>query len=406
MKLRTIVILALVLIVLVGFSVWTSREPASSSSVGPMANISALEGLDVNQVAEVDIVSASGTNRLAKKSGKWVVASLFNYPADFQQVAGRLRSLSDLKPGQVVRGGTEHLDEIGLAQDQSTQIRMKDSSGKILASLALGSMRQSKTGGPYGGFPQGQYFRVGEGPVVLSRDPLPAFAVSNEGWIQRDLWTVPPEEIAEVTVTSTQKACTIRQPSPGRFQVDGLSTNEQVDAGQAGRLMRVFQPGLVHSVADPARSEKELGLDSPDAFVAKTRDGIIYTILLGSNAVPAGRYAKLKVEYEKPAAPTIEEVKASMPPTSTLTNAAASTNNSVQKINEEFERRTKSFEEKSAEVRKRAEEQSATVRNWVYVFSPFVADSMRVNRDQLVKKVEVPVTTSKESEPVPEPVAP
>ena len=268
----------------------------------------------MNQVAEMDIVTDSGTNRLAKKNGKWVVASLFDYPANFNQVAERLRSLSDLKPGQVVRGGTEHLAEVGLAPDKATQIRMKDSSGKILASLALGSMRLSQAGRSYGSFPQGQYFRVGEGPVVLSRDPLPAFAMSNEDWIQRDLLTVPPEEIVEVSITSTQNAFAIRQPSPGNFQVDGLGTNEQVDAEQAGRPMRVFQPGLVYSVADPVKSEKELGLDSPDTFVAKTRDGIIYTTLLGSNSVPAGRYAKLKVKYEKPAAPTLDEVKASMPP--------------------------------------------------------------------------------------------
>ena len=390
MKLRSLIVLVVVFAGLVGFTVWTSRKPASSSAAAPSAD-TALEGFDVNQVEEMDIVTASGTNRLAKKNGKWVVASLFDYPANFNQIAERLRSLSDLKPGQVVRGGTEHLAEVGLAQDEATQIRMKDSSGKILASLALGSMRLSQAGRPYGGFPQGQYFRVGEGPVVLSRDPLPAFAMSNEDWIQRDLLTVPPEDIAEVSITSTQSAFAIRQPSPGNFQIDGLGTNEQVDAEQAGRPVRVFQPGLVYSVADPAKSEKELGLDSPDTFAAKTRDGILYTTLLGSNRVPTGRYAKLKVEYEKPAAPTLDEVKASMPPPVTSpTNAAASTNDYLQKINEELERRTKTFEEKAAEIRARVEKQSAILSNWVYVLSPFVVDSMLVSRDKLVKKVEAP----------------
>ena len=390
MKFRSLVILAVVLAVLVGFTVWMSREPASSSTVAPSVETT-LEGFDVNQVVEMDIVTESGTNRLAKKNGKWVVASLFDYPANFNQVAEHLRSLSDLKPGQVVRGGTEHLAEMGLTQDKATQIRMKDSSGKILISLALGSMRLSQAGRPYGSFPQGQYYRVGEGPVVLSRDPLPAFAMSNEDWIQRDLLTVPPEEIVEVSITSTQNAFVIRQPSPGHFQVDGISTNEQVDAEQAGRPMRVFQPGLVYSVADPVQSEKELGLDSPDTFVAKTRDGIIYTTHLGSNSVPSGRYAKLNVKYEKSAAPTLDEVKASMPPpTSSLTNAVVSTNDYLQKINEELERRTKIFEEKSAEIRARVEEQSATMSNWVYVLSPFIVDSMLVSRDKLVKKVESP----------------
>jgi hypothetical protein len=167
MKFRTLVILAVVFAVLIGFSVWTSREPASSLSVEPVGSITALEGFDANQVAEMNIEAPSGTNVLVKQNKKWVVASLFNYPAHFERIVECLRSLSDLKSGQVVRGGTEHLDEVGLAQGQVTQIRLKDSSGKILASLALGAMRSSRAGGPYGGFPQGQYFRVGEGRVPL-----------------------------------------------------------------------------------------------------------------------------------------------------------------------------------------------------------------------------------------------
>jgi hypothetical protein len=155
--------------------------------------------------------------------------------------------------------------------------------------------------------------------------------------------------------------------------------------------MRVFQAGLVHSVADPQKSQKEFGLDFADTFVTKTRDGIVYTAFLGSNSVPSGRYAKLKVEYEKPSAPTLEEVKASMPPSATtLTNAVASTNDYAQQINEEFDRRTKAFEEKSTEVRKRVDEQNAAVSQWVYVLNSFVVDSMMMSRDKLVKKVEAP----------------
>ena len=67
MKFRTLVILAVVFAVLVGFSVWTSREPANSSSVEPVGGITALEGFDANQVAEMNIVTPSGTNVLVKE---------------------------------------------------------------------------------------------------------------------------------------------------------------------------------------------------------------------------------------------------------------------------------------------------------------------------------------------------
>ena len=198
----------------------------------------------------------------SKKNNKWVVASLFNYPANFERIVECLRSLSDLKSGQVVRGGTEHLAEVGLAQGQVTQIRLKDSSGKILASLALG-MRCGRR--ELGGLTEVSR-RANTFAWVRVRSCYRAircrhFVRSNEEWIQRDLWTVSPEDIAEVSITSTQSTFTIRQPSPGNFQIDRLGTNEQVDVEQAGRLMRVFQAGLVHSVADPQKSQKEFGLD-------------------------------------------------------------------------------------------------------------------------------------------------
>ena len=54
-----------------------------------------LPNLPVNRVGKIVITSKDGITTVAKSKDKWVVASRFNYPANFDKVADAIRELAN-----------------------------------------------------------------------------------------------------------------------------------------------------------------------------------------------------------------------------------------------------------------------------------------------------------------------
>jgi hypothetical protein len=388
MKKRTLVILivVLVLLVLVGRRL---QEPAPVAKEGPVSGSLVLEGVDINQAAKVTVVNSAGTSCVAKIKGKWVVPGLFNYSADFGRLSMELRSLAELKVGQVVRGGADSLGEFGLAESNATQVILQDTSGQTLDELFLGAPRVKGGEGPFGGAPRGQYLRVGDGPVLLVGEMIRRMAASDDGWIRREILRANVEEVASVTSVSTQGEYTIIMQAPGVYTMDGLKKDEQVDPGFASRLMNALQPLALMTVADPNTSNTVFGFDRPDRFTMKMKGGTIHTVQLGAPSGTGGRYARVTVDFTPPAAPGTNEVSATIPASNDATNAVAVSNHEAQ-VRQAFQKRMKEYQDKVATDRKQASDLNAEVSPWTYVLADYVCENMLVPRAQLVKKIEPP----------------
>lgn len=115
-------------------------------------------------VADAASVEIGGKVRLAAGEGGWTVATMQGYPADVSKISESLMKLQELKVGQVARGR-----DLG----ERTDVTVRDASGRVLASVALGDRHEKWGHGRYALF---------EGSTVLVADALDEFGGDQKRW--------------------------------------------------------------------------------------------------------------------------------------------------------------------------------------------------------------------------------
>lgn len=168
MKNKTLWCLSAVAVVL-GVLAYFSSSGSKASS--PRLNGKAVfPGLDVSAVASVDV---GGKQLLVSGEKGWTVASLYGYPADRGKIAENFLKLVELKVGQVVRGRP---------LDGKKDVVLKDSSGKVVASVSCGEKHSKWGRGRYAAF---------EGQTVLLSDALDAFDGDAKAWVDTKIVDTP-----------------------------------------------------------------------------------------------------------------------------------------------------------------------------------------------------------------------
>jgi hypothetical protein len=386
MKGKTLVILVAVLLAVAGLSVLRARRQPAPVRGGPRGGGTALVAFDVNAVAAIEVRSGGRTATVVRADGPWAVPSLFGYPADYDKVVESLRKLAEAKVGQVVPGGTDFLADFGLlaptsagGTNEAGTLTFRDAAGKPLGVVQLGRSRMPRSDSPYGGYPDGQYVRVGDGPVLLLAQAPGDFPAEGENWVKKQLASVSSTDATLVSAEVSNSAYRLTVKGYDDFALDGkLAADEELDKDNARRAAGALSYLSFSAVADPAKPDAELGLEKPAVFALEARDGFAYRVLLGGKPEGRdGRHARFSVEYRKPAAPAAPPAPA----------AGADTNAAAQ-AKADHERDLKKWQDDTAAAEKRLAEEKARFGKWTYVVSDYAAESMLLPRERLVKKIE------------------
>ncbi|MCF7848061.1 MAG: DUF4340 domain-containing protein [Kiritimatiellales bacterium] len=300
-----------------------------------------LEGIDLNAVAKVGISQGSNSVELAKQEGKWVVKSLFNYPADFPKLAEGLRQLAQVKSGSPVRASNVDPSEFGL-DDDAKMVVLSSAAGETLASLEVGARREASR---EAGWANQHFVRLGGNDAVLLVDhDFREFAESSNDWIKRELLNIPSDDVVSVKVSGMEL-----KVDGADWKLVGLNEEtEELQNSEADKLRRALSFLNCTSVADPAKSDKDLGFDSPVEYVAETKSTNTCTVVIGGEA-DGGRYARITASDE---------------------------------------------------------ELNKKLSGWTYIISNYDADDMLLTRDKLVKEKEKPAEEEKpEAGPAEEPAS-
>ena len=179
MNTRNLVVLGGVAVVLVGAACLTNTK-APAPALNGKKIVPAFAVADVSSIAIGDKVTLS-----AGEAG-WTIAQLQDYPADRAKIAENLMKLQELKVGQVARGR-----ELG----GKTEVSVRDSAGKVLASLTLGDRHEKWGHGRYVAF---------NGATVLVSDELDAFGDDPKRWCETKIVDTPYvsfKELADPALT-------------------------------------------------------------------------------------------------------------------------------------------------------------------------------------------------------------
>ncbi len=94
----------------------------------------------------------------------------------------------------------------------------------------------------FGPMPDGQYVRAGEGAVRLLPETLRGLPRGPLGWVDTRLFSIPPAEIDTLSVFPADGTnYVLKVKGFSEFELLGASTNQTLDATNAGALARAFQ---------------------------------------------------------------------------------------------------------------------------------------------------------------------
>ncbi|HMO50702.1 MAG TPA: DUF4340 domain-containing protein [Kiritimatiellia bacterium] len=283
MSASTLLRLLVALAVFGGIAFYLNRPDAAPGRVGGLASGDVLfTDLDVNRVHTLAISGRDGEVHVRRGENGWTVDELHGYPANFSIIAQFLRTLNDLKVGQVLRDGEASLEELALNADSDSSDRLVvtlSREGGDPVRLALGVVKQTRAGAA--GMPQGRFVRVNEGPVVLVDEQFMEINPFAREWVDRDLMQLPPELVDSISVQRAGSAYTIRRTDDGSYGLEPMGDHEAVEQSAAVRLFQALQWLRFDEVYHPELSDEEVGIAAYDSVVFRTSEGLAYELHVG-----------------------------------------------------------------------------------------------------------------------------
>ena len=301
-----------------------------------------LPAFDLADVARLEIGGAKKVSLVAGETG-WQLASLYNYPADVAKIRENLLKLAELKVGQVVRGKKI---------DSPATVDIQNAAGKSLAALPLGGTHMSKPKGRAamyggGGYPDGRYVLY-KNETVLVKDTLDAFDGDARKWVDTRIASVPAADVTSVTYEQGAEKLALARKD-GTWTLAGLGATEELDTSKTYSLDSALSYLDFTTVADPQKTEAELGFTTGAVYTVTLKNGQSYTARIGGRE-GTERWVRLAAAF----APT---------------GTNATENAACEKTVKEF---------------------NAKVGRWTYGISSYSADSMVKRRADLVKAKEPP----------------
>ncbi|MCZ7590701.1 MAG: DUF4340 domain-containing protein [Kiritimatiellae bacterium] len=227
MKFRSLLILVIILGALAALVFKTRQNAQSSASSESGQRVLKID--DINNVAKIEITSGKEHVVLLRTNDRWTVETLWNYPAQFDQLASTLRTLDLLRIGEVIRGGAATLDEFGLADSDTSfpaHLKLFDASGALTDEITIGQPRISQAMNMGFSAPDSRYIQIGKGEVVLAEPFMNDVRRRPSDWIESNLPHYGPGDIASMSA----------EPTNGKpYSVTRLGENEYAGGGALKR---------------------------------------------------------------------------------------------------------------------------------------------------------------------------
>ena len=298
-----LVILGIILVVMGGsallvFKQGDSAKPAASAQLGQPL----LKGLKASEIASITIREPKQTLTLAKKDERWSVVEKNGFPADLEKVASLVVKAIELKAGQVEPIGEKDrtrllLDEKG--DGAATVLVFKAADGKILAELLVGKkyFKKEPEGNASNATADGRFVMLPADPkqMYTVADPLSQASASGSDWVSKAGFGMQGIRSLEVKPAEAGEGYRIERTSDGvDWLLDRVAAGQKLDASRANAAAYSLHRVEIEDVAAP---DADTGLDKPTTMIARTFDGLTYTLLAGKTEKEK-TYVRIALEGE------------------------------------------------------------------------------------------------------------
>ncbi|MFA6289548.1 MAG: DUF4340 domain-containing protein [Opitutaceae bacterium] len=250
MKLKTILIVVVVLAVLSGASLLLNRKTPPADEADPRVRQPLVAADAVNQAAGVRI-SENGKTVLLKKLGMgWVVSSYHDLPVDFPKLARFVQDFANAKIERFVTGNPQRI--AGL-EFKDTKVALLDGDDRPLVEITLG---KNADGG-------GRFLRFGDESKAYLAPVNARLDTEAKNWADGALTSFKTDDIAKVSLTFAEGgAITLGRAKKGEaFAAEALPDGRQLKTATVDSL-------LLGSLGN-LRFTDTTGLGDPKAVAAR-----------------------------------------------------------------------------------------------------------------------------------------
>ncbi|HMP72601.1 MAG TPA: DUF4340 domain-containing protein [Kiritimatiellia bacterium] len=316
---KTITLLAGLLLLLAALALYT-RTPSTPPTVDGLApGDLVFPATDWNQLQSLTLTSSGIDVTLSRSTGTWLNQSLHGYPVDFPKLAAAIRDLSDLRIGQLIRGGDTLLDELSLLHETTQpekpiEILFHFAASPTPTRMIIGSARRPREGAPLtgAGLGMGRHLRIDQGPVLLVDHMLTDWVTRPEAWINRTLLQISPDQIQSITVHHPDTPYTLTVIDGRDYHLDPLPEDQHINTLNAARLAGTLQNFFFDTLADP-----DLDINDPVTTTFTLADGTLITLAIGSRLDgPAQRPLRILSIQEPDTTPEDAPFRPVLPPPS------------------------------------------------------------------------------------------
>ena len=388
MRGKNLIVLLVLAAILVVTAVMSNRKSQSAppSAIGALL----LPELNLNAINSIVVATKASTASVEKGEEGWIVVEKHGYPADFDAIRDSLITLSKVKIGDAPTLSEEKRVSLGIEKlsegnDETTLVTLSGPGDDALATLILGKehMRKSSSSNSrFGGYPDGRFLSVDGGKnVYLVSEPLSAFSDDSLDWTDTSLLDVSGSDLVKVTLSGpTGLPLEMTQPEgKSELVLAGLADNEEPNRPKFSSIRNALSYLKFSDVADPSLTEKDTGLTSPVRFEAKSKDGVLYTALIGGAADGDRRYARFSATILE--RKTLEEKEPTPEPKTEPTSENGHPGNLAGSDDD-------SGSVMSEERRKEISDLNTRIAKWTYVIDGYKAAAMIASREDLVKAKE------------------
>jgi hypothetical protein len=356
MKPKSLAILALVTLALIVAAVLSlqKREAAHARSEAQETLLPDLSAR-VNEVTEVSVEKAGQKATLVRAGDAWTCTEASGYPADFNKVRGALVALARLKLVEPMTKDPGSHKRLGLDAESGAHVVLKDASGTVAADVIVGESVYARSGQRvYARRADSDQAYLCEGELTVSGDPLT--------WIQRDIVKIDASRMREIDIEHADGEvlkATKALPASPNWDVEGVPADRALKTAGIANSLGTALSYLSLDAVKPA-TELPLGVSHAGTATYRTFDGLVVDVRVAK--VDEASWLTFDTRFEEPAEPAgpvappvaVEGAPEGEAPAAEVPGAADA--------------------EKTAALRKEAEDLGKRLQGWAFQVPQYKAD--------------------------------
>lgn len=270
MKLKTLVLVVIVLAALSGAAYWLNRPPAPPPA-DPRVGKPLVDGSVIDGAAGLKLTDQGKSVALSRlPNGTWQDDSYFDLPADFSKLSSFINDLSSAKIDRLV---TQNPERIGRLEFGSTSIALLDGKGAAVWSVNLG--KNADQGG--------RFVRFG--------DENKAYLASLNAWIDNDakswadaqLLNLKVDDVAklEIPLDDSRPVVLARKTKDDSWTVSPLPAGKQLNPDKVSTILSSLSSLRFSDSSDPDDPQAKAARAHERVYRLTTFAGKTYTVALG-----------------------------------------------------------------------------------------------------------------------------